>query len=758
MASRNNEITNQTLHAQRLNILYEDSFAAALRKIATINHTKWWLIAIFPFLFYILGVMVGLDYIFISPLAIGIALLLILLKKYYKPQLEEIPMVGIENGGDDPYYLHLGDATRKIELIRDAANVKKKNPEVLEYPVLIDFDIALRHMFVVGTTGSGKTTFLIFLLQQHLEMGGGAIIVDGKGDKDIYTDVYNTCVHTNREDDFYVINFNVPKESNTMNPLLSGDTDEIIDVIGNMLETGGDNAFWAGRALSMMKGLLSLLVPLRDCEMLYDPGSSKIPSACTNEPIFTFKVLNKFLDLEAMRNLYFYIKDLNTKPTQDWIATDVSRMEAYLSSCSVPLSDPKAKLSDGMSKMHGNSNTMWGEALDLFMGTFGDIFNTDAPDIDMNDIVINSRILYILLPATKKDPRTLSMLGKIVLAFFKSSVASLLGDKISGTIEQRMASSAIRPKVPFWGVMDEYGAYATEGFDNVLAQARSLRVTISIMVQETASLEKGSLIDKKRLLGNTGLKVFLKIEESDTVKEVIEFFGDEEQATVKYQNENAEDFTFDVQRKPLITPNMLKDMGGGHGYVAFSGHITPMLCGYYKPPNARKILEFSAFRITTMQNHEFRKSVEAIKKTEFKDENNDISTDKKLEQIDNLTKSLRRNDEAMIELYGETISDKIGLINIINSIEEMDNNYEAIDFELVQNRMEDILSEMEYITNDNDESKNEDNYDDDNGEIHYKDNSKEMYSGKDLINDLKGKSKNEDDAESYDENEEKNYI
>lgn len=30
------------------------------------------------------------------------------------------------------------------------------------------------------------------------------------------------------------------------------------------------------------------------------------------------------------------------------------------------------------------------------------------------------------------------------------------------------------------------------------------------MVQETASLEKGSAIDKKRLLGNTGVKVFLE--------------------------------------------------------------------------------------------------------------------------------------------------------------------------------------------------------------------------------------------------------
>lgn len=697
------DLTNQTLHANRLNIIYEGRFGTILRKLVTLNHSKWWIVALLPFIINFLGIFIGLDYVYTIPFSFLFAIILILLKKYYKPKLIELHTVGIENYGKDPYYLHLGDATRSIDLIRNAAVAKEKTPEVLEYPILIDFDMALRHMFVVGTTGSGKTTFLIYLLQQHLEMGGGAIIVDGKGDKDIYTDVYNTCVHCNREDDFYVMNFNVPSESNTMNPLLSGDTDEIIDVIGNMLETGGDNAFWAGRALSMMKGLLSLLVPLRDRNMLYDPGSAKTPAECKIEYIFTFKVLNKFLDLEAMRNLYFYIKEMNAKMSNSWEYVDCSRMEAYMASCSVPLSDAKAKISDGMSKMHGNSNTMWGEALDLFMGTFGDIFNTDTPDIDMNDIVINSRILYILLPATKKDPRTLSMLGKIVLAFFKASVATLLGDKISGTIEERMASSAIRPKVPFWGVMDEYGAYATEGFDNVLAQARSLRVSISIMVQETASLEKGSAIDKKRLLGNTGLKVFLKIEESDTVKEVIDFFGDEEQAVVKYQNENAEDYSFDVQRKPLITASMLKDMAGGHGYVAFSGHITPMLAGYYKPPNARKILEFGSFRNTIIQNYEFKNTIEQIKKTEFRDEHNDISLSKKIDQIDNLTKTNRRDDD-MVKMYGEKISDKINLGSIIDTIQNMNNNYDTIDFDLVKNRMDDILAEMDLITEEHDKN------------------------------------------------------
>jgi len=195
--------------------------------------------------------------------------------------------------------------------------------------------------------------------------------------------------------------------------------------------------------------------------------------------------------------------DERFKNRGDIKVVELDRMAAYLASCSTSVrrSAHSDKIEEGGNKMHSNSNVMWGEGLDLFQGTYGDIFNTDTPNIVIQDIVYNSRFLYILLPATKKNPRTLSMLGKIILALLKQAVASLLGDKISGDLEERRASSAIRPIIPFLAIMDEYGAYAVQGFDNVLAQARSLRVSVIIEVQEIASLEKGGEIDKIRLHG-----------------------------------------------------------------------------------------------------------------------------------------------------------------------------------------------------------------------------------------------------------------
>lgn len=644
-------MNNILVHGENVSVVYEGTLGKILRNINSLNFAYAPILVGTLVFFGVISMLMGLNYILHFLISFTIVFFFWFVKKAYVPNKGFLTVIGITKNppsNKNKYFLHVGDATRAINEIPIPAIVKSKTPEKLEYPILIDFDMALRHMFAVGTTGSGKTTFSIYLLKQHLGIGGGAIIVDGKGDKDIYTDIVNTCIHFNREDDIFVINFNAPKESNKMNPLLVGDVDDISDLIGNLLESEGDNKIWAGRALSMMNGLMSCLVPLRDNNELYDPivlrnkfdaehgqGTYTRPREADPygpmdgtgfyQPILTFKVVSKFLELGALRDLYYRMSDRNKAISEGKLSqygltasdtVELDRLLTYLASCdtSVRDSERNADISEGGSKMHSNSNVMWGEALDLFQGTYGDIFNTDTPNLTVQDIVYNSRFMYVLLPATKKNSRTLSMLGKIILALIKQAVASLLGDKISGNIEERRASSAIRPVVPFLAIMDEYGAYAVQGFDNVLAQARSLRVSVIIEVQEIASLEKGGDIDKKRLLGNTAIKVILKVEDLATAKELAEMIGTEQRAYVRHSSEGDSKKTFDVQERNIIEARTLSQMEGGHGYVRFSGETTAMLAGYYKPPNARYIQEFNSFDDLTVQRYRVLNTLDDLSK------------------------------------------------------------------------------------------------------------------------------------------------
>jgi len=593
---------------------------------------------------------------------------------------KDIEKIGVHFEPNSEYFIKLGDAVTSIDDIPKAAtimNPKKSakqgfNPDAMQYPILITDIQMLTHMFVMGTTGAGKTTFLVNILEQVLQLGGGSMAVDGKGDQSVYEAFYNTTIDCGREDDFFVINYNNPKESNTMNPLLKGSSDEISDIIGNMLDQSGDNAFWAGRALAMMKGLLSILIPLKDAGLLFDTDGNKVE-------ILTFSLLQEWIADTNLKKLIFTVdtankiaqgtylpletddgETLNEKPFEymhgmhgledevevdekihlikdkgiklsfndddrkrfyelkyiknemEYIGIDTSRLKNYMNSVYIDLINEFAKISEGSSKQHGNSFLMWNESLDLIGGRYREIFDTRYPEIDMQDVVSNGRILYILLPALKVEPRTLSILGKIILGFFKQSVSVLLGNQISGTVEERYRSFAIRPRIPFWAVMDEYGAYAVEGFDNVLAQARSLKVSVCILVQEIASLKKASDLEAQRLLGNTGIKIILKLEEQNSIEDAIKFVGEEEQAFVRTNkvDDYLDERGISVEKRSILKTQDLQRMDVGHAYIKWAGRVVPALVRFYEPPIANVIPKFNEFKKNISQKYHRTKYID----------------------------------------------------------------------------------------------------------------------------------------------------
>lgn len=593
------KLNKKVLHAKEYVFLYETKFDRFLKIIK--------LYGVYIFLIFTGTMLLATKFnlVVTAFLAAIFFIIMLFLSLLYEDKTKDFEVIGV-HGTNKKYFFQMGTAVTSIEDIPDPAKVVKKwnwyvRKGILLYPVLIEEKQALTHMFAVGTTGAGKTTFLVNILQQVIMIGGGALSVDGKGDKDVYEAFYNTAVDCGREDDFLVINFNVPTESNKFNPLLKGNEDEITDIIGNMLDTTGENAFWSGRAITAMKALLSILVPLRDMGLLWTPDGKRAP-------ILTFSVLSEWLgDLQNLKTLYFTIKRSNEMGFLDKLDVfdeeeckkykpiNYKRLQNYLASVYLNVHDENAKIEESSFKQHGNSYLMWNEPLDLLGGRFGPIFDTDSPDIDMEDVVSNGRIVYVLLPSLKVDPRSLSSLGKIVLSLFKNAISVLLGERISGTIEIRYQASAKRPRVPFWGVMDEYGSYAVEGFDNVLAQARSLRVSVAIFVQEIASLKKTSEIEAQRLLGNTGLKVVLKIEEQSTAENIVEMLGKSEEALLKIETERSapDERRFDVQEKEKVRIEQLKRLKQGQGYIMWAGQIQPVLIRYYKPPIVPEIPKFS---------------------------------------------------------------------------------------------------------------------------------------------------------------------
>ncbi len=51
------------------------------------------------------------------------------------------------------------------------------------FPVHLNKDALLRHQLVLGTTGSGKTEYLLALAEAQIGQGAGLVFVDGKESK-----------------------------------------------------------------------------------------------------------------------------------------------------------------------------------------------------------------------------------------------------------------------------------------------------------------------------------------------------------------------------------------------------------------------------------------------------------------------------------------------------------------------------------------------------------------------------------------------
>lgn len=104
-------------------------------------------------------------------------------------------------------------------------------------PAFITDDERLRHVEILGSTGTGKTSSLIFpMLKQDMEKGRGIILIDAKGDLSATKTVYQLAKDTGREKDLLFFSATETDKSNTYNPLLLGNPTQLKDKVIGIIE------------------------------------------------------------------------------------------------------------------------------------------------------------------------------------------------------------------------------------------------------------------------------------------------------------------------------------------------------------------------------------------------------------------------------------------------------------------------------------------------------------------------------------------
>lgn len=441
------------------------------------------------------------------------------------------------------------------------------------------------HILIFGSTGAGKTESLLSLAYNSLVQGSGLIYVDGKGENVLFTKVFSMARTMGREDDVLCINYMTgsrdvfgPQEkklSNTLNPLSSGGSGGLTELIVSLMDDGGGGGdMWKGRAISLISAIMMALVYMRD----------------QKEILLDVEAIREYLILDNIIKLY--------KTRRDFPNHIRAALRAYL--VSLPgFQESAPKQNDTVMEQHGYLQMQFTKILGSLSDQYGFIFKTNLGEVDFKDVVLNRRILVVLLPALEKSTDELANLGKIIVACLKQMMAQALGASLEGTYAEVVETKPTNSPVPFMTILDEYGYYAVKGSAVMPAQARSLGFSMIFAGQDLPAFEKASKEEAASIVANCNIKICMKLEDPKDTYQLFEAAAAETTVVVDTDfKKNTDSFLGGmrqggdgrVETRKRINILDLKDQKEGEAHIIFKSALVRAKMFYAftpKPPFVR---------------------------------------------------------------------------------------------------------------------------------------------------------------------------
>ncbi len=417
-------------------------------------------------------------------------------------KLKDLNSMGGGRSGKPEGILYLGNA-------RGSANTNEE--------IWFTNSDARTHILYLGTTGSGKTEGLKSMVTNALTWGSGFVYIDGKADTDLWSSLSSLVRRFGRDDDLLVLNYmtgnsDTRAPSNSMNPFSSGSASYLTNMLVSLMpQAEGDNAMWKERAVSLISSLMPALTWKRD--------NQDIPLSVSS--IRDYLQMNNVIKLSRDDALPPQMREsivgyLNTLPGYVDAAFDDNGKEKPAGP-DQPMIDTTT-----VRQQHGYLTMQFTRSLQSLGDDYGYIFDTQAADVDMVDVVLNRRILIVLIPALEKSSDETANLGKIVAATIKGMMGSTLGATVEGESSSVIENKPTHSATPFMTVFDEVGYYVSDGMAVMAAQARSLGFSLIFSAQDLPALQKRVKEESRSITGNCNIKIFGKLSDPTDTKDYFE--------------------------------------------------------------------------------------------------------------------------------------------------------------------------------------------------------------------------------------------
>jgi hypothetical protein len=504
-------------------------------------------------------------------------------------------------------------------------------------PIWVNDEFLMRHLFCVGQSGVGKTVFALNLLFQQIQRGGGALMIDGKIDASNLKMIYLFCKWTGRQHDLLVINPDNPEKypTNTYNPVLHGDPDEVTDRLLQLIPSTESNPGADHYKQEAKQALNTIIAALQACKLKYN--------------VIDLVVL--LMNQKAMIELE---TKLLVRAPQHEAAINFS---LFLDKFRMPEWDKNNPGGIDMNKLKSTLGGIAGRLYTFGTGNFGQIMNTYDPDVVLYDAIRQSKIVYVALPTMGKGTAARNF-GRLVIGDLRTSISWL----------QRLPVEE-RPNPPFLALCDEAGSYVNDEWSRVPEQTRSAHVIFAPLAQTAANFQAISDELYEMVIGNAWTKVVFKVGTQGTALETAELIGMEKtivktmgdtsnesssfaslkvnpgtnvgrSSGMSYQEREQEDYR--------VSPDQLKSLGMGEAVITY-GHTElfnvriPRLTFSEQLESQATTIEVNRYRPKGVNGADFFKNadrylastqIKSLHKKAVEEDANDIkSMKKKTQQI-----------------------------------------------------------------------------------------------------------------------------
>ena len=334
-----------------------------------------------------------------------------------------------------------------------------------------------KHVYIIGATGTGKTTMIMSMVENDLIKGKGVCVIDPHGD---LAESVISLIPKSRKDDFIYFNpddLKYPIGLNLLELSNNEDEDEVLREKELITES----------VISLFRKIFSEVWSAHAHRLEYILRNTIQTALCLKDPnIFT--VYNLLTDTAFQKEAMKQVKDENLK---NFWKNEFGKAGDY----------QKVKMIGPITSRIGRF---------LFSPIAKRIMEQTKSTINFDEIMDNGKILICNLSKGKIGEDNSEVLGIMILT--KIQLASL-----------KRARSKQENRKPFYLYVDEFQNFATPSFIQMLSESRKYKVFLTMAEQSTSQQKDKNIVNV--ILANVGTVISFRSANPDDEKLMLPQFS-----------------------------------------------------------------------------------------------------------------------------------------------------------------------------------------------------------------------------------------